>query len=103
MKNLQLIVLLMPFLSIAQIRQGEIFKSFPTNPTENINLIGIIEVTKTMYGVTFEDPTISEKYKNAVKIFFKKRLYNYTDLKKYRLNIKKHNDILYIENTEIFF
>lgn len=37
----------MPFLSIVEICQGEIFKSFPTNPTENINLIDVVELTKT--------------------------------------------------------
>ncbi|MDB0616122.1 conserved hypothetical protein [Tenacibaculum dicentrarchi] len=101
MKNLLLIVLLLPFLSIAQIRQSEVFKKHPTTPTENIKLTGVIEVSKTMYGITFKDTTISEEYKNAVKIFFKKRLNSYTDLKKYRLQVEKRTDGLYIENTKI--
>lgn len=101
MRHLLYVLLFIPFLSVAQIHQGKVFKSTPTSPTESVKLTGVIEVNKTMYGVTFKDSTISSKYKNAVKTFFKKRLNGYTDLKKYRLQVKKRTDGLYIENTKI--
>ncbi|MCT4698470.1 hypothetical protein [Tenacibaculum haliotis] len=101
MKHLLLILLFIPFLSVAQIHQGNVFKSVPTSPTESVKLTGVIEVSKTMYGVTFKDTRIAKQYKNAVKTFFKKRLNGYTDLKKYRLQVKKRTDGLYIENIKI--
>lgn len=101
MKTITLFFLLICGIATAQ-QKGEVFKSNPTNPQENIN-IGYITVTKTMYGLTFEDDTIKNEYKNLVKTFFKERFNGYTSLKKYRLKIEKRLDGWYIEDKKLIY
>lgn len=81
-------------------QKGEVFKTFPSYPQENIN-IGYITVTKSMYDLTFHDDTINEKYKNLVKTFFNQRYHGYSKLKTYRLEIAKCFDGWYIENKKL--
>ncbi len=99
MRYLLIISLLICGIATAQ-QQGEVFKTNPSNPQENIN-IGYITVTRTMYGLTFEDDTIKNEYKNLVKTFFKERFNGYSSLKKYRLKIEKRLDGWYIEDKLI--
>lgn len=90
------------FFSICSFAQqkGEVFKMYPTKPQENTET-GYVEVTKTMYGLTFVDNTISNEIKSRVETFFKERLKEYTDLKKYRLKVEKRLDGWYIENHKL--
>lgn len=94
-----LLILLFPTLLLAQ-QKSEVFKVNPSHPQEKTN-VGYVVVTKTMYGLTFEDNTIKNEYKNLVKTFFKERLNGYTDLKKYRLKVEKRLDGWYIEDKKL--
>lgn len=104
MKNL-LFCLLVSVSVSAQINpsrnKGEVYKHRPDKPYENTDYSGKVVVTKTMYGLTFEDQQISSDIKNRVEKFFKRRLNGYTDLKKYHLQIQKRNGKWYIGNNEI--
>lgn len=61
MKKVLFFLLMLCVSAVAQ-QKGEVFKTNPSYPQENIN-IAYITVTKTMYGLNFEDNTIKNKYK----------------------------------------
>ncbi len=90
---------LLPLFMFSQ-QNGTVFKQTATNPTENIN-IGHITVTKTMYGITFKDATLTEPYKQKVRLFFKQRYNGYATLQQYRLKIEKRFGVWYVENHKL--
>jgi hypothetical protein len=70
-------------------QKGNVFKSWATEPTENLNKSGLIIVEKTMYGLRFFDDKLDKKIKERIRKFFKQRYYGFSDLKKYELKIEK--------------
>lgn len=97
-----LLFILFPIVAFGQINaaraKGEVFKHRPEQPYENIDKSGLVVVNKTMYGLTFKDNTIEDKYKNLVKRFFKQGFKGYSDLKTYALKIEKRQGDYYVEN-----
>lgn len=81
--------------------KGEVFKHRPDKPYENVDYSGSVVVTKTMYGLTFEDNQLSSDVKDRVKKFFKRRLNGYTELKTYQVRIIKKRGKWYVNNVEI--
>jgi len=87
-----LIFLLFPLFLSAQAYsnrgKGEVFKSYPEKPYEDVKKTGVIVVDKTLYGLKFKDSKLPKEVKNRVQKFFNKRYNGYTDLKTYELHIE---------------
>lgn len=98
--KLLILILLVPFFLFSQQSRDSIFNSIPKKPYSNIK-IGKVTVTKTMYGLHFENRQISVEVKNVVKRFFKRRLNGYLKLKKYTLKIEKINNDYYIDDLRL--
>ncbi len=99
MKNLTIILLFICGSAIAQ-QQGQVFKKFPQSPTERVFDNGTIEVTKSVYGLTFKDNSIPKAYKNAVKLFFKDNLNSiYEPMKNYKLKVAKKHGYIWVESV----
>jgi hypothetical protein len=81
--------------------KGEVFKHRPERPYENTDYSGEVVVKKSLYGLTFQDTSLSADVKNRIERFFKRRLNGYTELKTYQLQIYKKNGKWYVENTAI--
>lgn len=97
-----LLLLLSWSLSAQSVRQkGEVFKSRPTFPYENINNSGLIVVKKTMYGLYFEDNKLSDETKKRIEKFFNQQNKGYTDFKTYHLKIRRKNDDWFIDNFKL--
>lgn len=109
MKLLFYILLLLPLLGFSQSKtqptrgKGEVFKHRPDTPTEDLNKLGLIVVTRTPHLV-FEDNTIPDVYKKMTEKFFSSVFDNqYKKLNvKYHLKVEKRafGDI-YIENIKV--
>lgn len=97
-----LLILIMG-LSFAQMTKsrntGEVFKHRPDKPYENTDYSGEVIVKKTLYGLKFEDQSLSDDVKSRVERFFKRRLNGYTELKTYQLQIYNKNGKWYVDNT----
>ena len=95
-----LIFLLFPLFLSAQAYsnrgKGEVFKSYPEKPYEDVKKTGVI-VDKTLYGLKFKDNKLPKEVKNRVQKFFNKRYNGYTDLKTYELHIEDTSKGLKIE------
>jgi len=100
-----LIFTLLYSICLAQINpprnKGEVFKNSPEKPYENLENSGLVVVTKTIYGLNFEDCNLSFEVKNRIKKFFSHRLNGYTELRKYKLSIHKKKGNWFIENVKI--
>lgn len=100
-----LIFTLVSSIYLAQINpprnKGEVFKHSPEKPYENLENSGLVIVTKTIYGLIFEDYHLSFEVKNRINKFFNLRLNGYTELRKYKLSIHKKKDNWFIENVKI--
>lgn len=83
--------LLIPALYFSQsktypVRQkGEVFKSRPEKPYENLRFSGEVVVEKGAYGLRFIDRRLSATTKQKVEQFFSRRYQGYTELKTYTL------------------
>lgn len=105
-KLLYISLLTLPLVCMAQSnrQKGQVFKSLPDYPMENIDKSGEIVVTRTMYRLVFEDDTIPEGYKKMVERFFSQISSN--EFKRigvqYHLKVEKRafGDI-YIENQKV--
>ena len=105
-KLLYISLLTLPLVCMAQPnrQKGQVFKSRPDYPMENIDISGEIVVTRTMYRLVFEDDTIPEAYKKMVERFFSQISSN--EFKRigvqYHLKVEKRafGDI-YIENQKV--
>ncbi|MCG8203225.1 hypothetical protein G1L01_11405 [Tenacibaculum finnmarkense] len=82
-------------------QKGNVFKSWATEPSENLNKSGLIIVEKTMYGLHFFDDKLDKKIKERIRKFFKQRYYGFSDLKKYELKIEKIGSDWFIDNNKI--
>ena len=104
MKAILYILILLPALALAQERpqklRGEVFKAYANNPSEDLREATIV-VNRSLYRITFEDRDISDKYKKAVKTFFKSRYNGFTKTGKYELKVKKRGDDIFIEDKRI--
>ena len=87
-----LIFLLFPLFLSAQAYsnrgKGEVFKSYPDKPYEDVKKTGVVVVDKTLYGLKFKDSKLPKEVKNRVQKFFNKLYNGYTDLKTYELHIE---------------
>ncbi len=85
-----ILFILLPFFLSAQANRpkGEVFKSRPERPYEDIRKTGLVTVKKGMYGLVFEDKNLSPEVRKKVQIFFNRRYNGYTDLKTYELRIE---------------
>ncbi|MCD9582296.1 hypothetical protein [Tenacibaculum maritimum] len=103
MRHLAYIIAFIPFLAFSQVSTTKsdksAFKSVPTLPYEDIKRSGLVVVTKSMYGLRFENEQLPEATKKIVKSFFKLRLKEYSSLKKYHLKIEKLVDGIYINRV----
>lgn len=105
-KLLYIALFILPLVCIAQSsrQKGQVFKTRPDYPMENLDKSGEIVVTRTMYRLVFEDDAIPDAYKKMVERFFSQVFYN--EYKKigvqYRLKVEKRafGDI-YIENQKV--
>ena len=105
-KLLYISLLILPLVCIAQSsrQKGQVFKTRPDYPMENLDKSGEIVVTRTMYRLVFEDDAIPDAYKKMVGRFFNQVFYN--EYKKigvqYYLKVEKRafGDI-YIENQKV--
>ena len=75
-----LIFLLFPLFLSAQAYsnrgKGEVFKSYPEKPYEDVKKTGVIVVDKTLYGLKFKDNKLPKEVKNRVQYFGKQPLFN---------------------------
>ena len=78
--------------------KGEVLKSKADRPMENIDKSGLIVVTKSMYGLTFEDKKLSEETKQRIEKFFRQQNKGYTNNQTYQLKIRRFKNDWYIEN-----
>ncbi|MGP1479330.1 MAG: hypothetical protein ACTTJI_06555 [Capnocytophaga sp.] len=108
MKKIVYITLFMlPLVCIAQSsrEEGKVFKTNRDYPTEDLDKSGEIVVTRTLYGLIFEDDKIHKEYKKMVERFFDKSFFSnkYDKLGvKYRLKVeKKALGDIYIENEKV--
>ena len=89
-KLLYIALFILPLLCIAQSsrQKGQVFKTRPDYPMENLDKSGEIVVTRTMYRLVFEDDAIPDAYKKIGV--------------QYRLKVEKRafGDI-YIENQKV--
>lgn len=105
-KLLYIALFILPLVCGAQFsrQKGQVFKSRPDYPMENLDKSGEIVVTRTMYRLVFEDDTIPDAYKKMVERFFRQVFSN--EYKKigvqYHLKVEKRafGDI-YIENEKV--
>jgi hypothetical protein len=81
--------------------KGEVFKSRPTRPNENLNKSGLVVVEKRMYGIYFIDNQLNDTVKERVRKFFRERYNGFTELKKYELKIEKRGSDWYIDNKKV--
>lgn len=81
--------------------KGEVFKSKPTSPNENLNQSGLVVVEKRMYGIYFYDDELSNEVKERIRKFFRERYNGFTELKKYELKIEKRGSEWFIENNKV--
>ncbi|MBT0556832.1 hypothetical protein [Riemerella anatipestifer] len=88
MKHILRLLLFLSTLSLFGQQRGEVFKRRPERPYEDIKKTGKITVTKTLYGLDFEDRHLPKDAKIKAQTFFKKRYNGYTDLKTYHLRIE---------------
>lgn len=90
MKSVVILLILFPLFLSAQTNKGkgEVFKSRPERPYENVKKTGLVVVKKGMYGLVFEDKNLSPEVRKKVQIFFNRRYNGYTDLKTYGLRIE---------------
>ena len=111
MKLFILIITLIPLTLYAQLEpiyssdspqkmRGEVFKAYADHPSEDLRETTIV-VNRSLYRITYEDRDIPEKYKKAVKTFFKRRYNGFTRTGKYELNVKKRDDDIFIEGKRI--
>lgn len=101
MKHFLFLFLLISGSALAQ-QRGQVFPRTAKAPTERTNEMGTIVVTKSLYGLKFEDNSIPEVYKEAVKTFFKETLKPpYKTMKTYRLKVAKKQGYIWIEGKKI--
>ena len=88
-KLLYISLLILPLVCIAQSsrQKGQVFKTRPDYPMENLDKSGEIVVTRTMYRLVFEDDAIPDAYKKMVERFFSQVFYN--EYKKIGVQYKK--------------
>lgn len=105
---MKLLLLLLPIIGYSQSKvqpnraKGEVFKNRANTPTENLNYSGEIVVTRTLTRLVFNDPNISDEYKQLTEQFFKKVFDNrYKEMKKYHLRVEKRSNGIYIENVKM--
>lgn len=109
MKRLFYILLLFPLVLFSQSKtqpsreKGEVFKHKANTPNEDLNKSGQIVVTRTLTRLVFDDPHISNEYKQLTEQFFKEVFDNQykTMNKKYHLSVEKRPDGIYIENVKV--
>lgn len=106
-KLLYIALFILPLVCIAQSsrQKGQVFKTRPDYPMENLDKSGEIVVTRTMYRLVFEDDAIPDAYKKMTEKFMQSLLTNEKYKKRfvqYRLKVEKRafGDI-YIENQKV--
>lgn len=101
---LYILLFLFPFLSIAQTSpkqtRGETFRTYNSNPSEDVRET-TVEVSKSLYGLTFQDRDIDRQYKKAIEQFFKESFRGYDRPGNYNLKLEKKQGYLWVEDRRI--